>query len=187
MLVILGCIAAVLVYFAPQAVEGVASIALRLRNMSFVFTDPWWPSDPDGVGPFALSILVAAVAGGACSGALLRVGALSRARGIISAITSCIPSLSCFVAAPYYMSYLKFDRARDLIALDKLPFLAIAVFSQWLLLQNILIFKAQQRSMNTSLSTLAGSVLAMVVAVPMFFYCFSVDSSLHAYLYPQPH
>jgi len=183
----LGGVAAIVIYFLPQEVNGLGVIRNRFHVMYFAFTHPWWPPDRDNWKPFVLSVLVAAILGGATSGALLKLGILSRARGSMFATGACLISISLFVAAPYHMSYFDVERPRDLFASELLPYLIVTVFAQWLILQNVLLFNVGERTLKTTLSTMAGSMVATVVSVPIFFYTVGVYFALHEYLYPSVH
>jgi hypothetical protein len=85
---------------------------------------------------------------------------------------------------PYQMGFLQVDKPKDLFSAGILPYVVLAVFTVWLLIQNVFRFRSEERTLKTSLVTLGGSIAAVLVSTPVFFYSIALGMSIHAMFWP---
>ncbi len=181
------------IYFSPREIELGAAAGYFVRRLGWAARTPYWGFVQIGalrvrdIWLLGIAALVSALTGGAFGELVCVIGALSRKLGYQLTALFALVAIGCFVWAPYQMGFLQVAKPRDLVSGGILPYFTLAVFTVWLLFQNVLRFKSVDRTLRTSLVTLGGSVVAVGVSIPVFFYSLALGMSVHEMLWPARH
>jgi hypothetical protein len=184
-----GC----LIYFAPKEIEYGAAATYFIRRLGWAASTPYWGCVAIGefrsvdVWLLGIAAVVAALIGGTFGALVCLAGALSRKLSYWLIALSALIAIACFFWAPYQMGLMDVYKPMDLVSKRAVPYVVLAVFTVWLLFQNILYIRAVERTLETSLVTLGGSIVAVVVSFPLFFYILALGVSFHSMFWPSMH
>jgi hypothetical protein len=182
-----------LIYFAPQEIHASSAAAYFFRRLGWAARTPHWgfvqigALHPLDIGLLGIAALIAAITGGAFGVLVCLAGALPGKPSYRLTMLFALFATACFVWAPYQLGYLQVEKPGDLISAGTLPYFVLAVFTMWLLFQNLLRFRSVDRTLKTSLVTLGGSIVAVLISIPAFFYSLALGLSVHEMIWPARH
>ena len=180
-----GLVAGAVILFAPQEFEFGARAVFFLRRLGWAAMNPDWSwlqrgaLRPTEIWLTVTAVLIAALVGGAVGGVVCPIWAHSRKQSFLFTASFAFVATACFIWAPYQMGYFQAEKPKDLLSLDIVPYMLLAVFTVWLAFQNVLRFRTVDRTLRTSLVTLGGSILTILVSIPSFFYSLTIGMAVH--------